>query len=201
MNSNPSSKLPILSREEEQQLLRLALRSIENGLRYRRPLAVDNGQYPASLLEPWPVFVTLRIRQELRGCIGTMEPEQSLAANVSKYAYYAAFQDSRFSELTWEELTDLHLQISVLSRPQPMSFTSEADLLRQIQPGADGLVLDAGFHRGTFLPSVWEVLPEREDFWRQLKRKAGLEPDYWGSDVRVSRYITYCFSAEAKQLR
>lgn len=201
MNPTPAPKLPDLTPEEQRALLRLALRSIEHGLEHHRPWPVDDAQYPPPLSDPWAVFVTLRMGRELRGCIGTLEADQSLAANVSKYAYYAAFQDSRFDELSREELADLHLQISILSRLEPIHFTSEADLLRQLQPGADGLVLDAVYHRGTFLPSVWEMLPRREEFWQQLKRKAGLPPDYWGPDLRVSRYATRCFSAAARELK
>lgn len=192
---NPN--LPNLSLEDQRILLDLARRSIENGLHFRRPLEVEPTQYSPALQAPWGAFVTLHLNSQLRGCIGTMEANHPLVVNVAQYACHAAFRDSRFDAVTWEEFPRLDIQISVLSRPEPMQFTDESDLLAQVRPGADGLVLQAGPYRGTFLPVVWEMLPAKEDFWRHLKRKAGLDPDYWGEDVQVSRYSTLCFPASA----
>jgi AmmeMemoRadiSam system protein A len=193
-------KLPELSPEEKQILLRLARQSIEHGLNYRRALEVDARQYPPLLQEPWGVFVTLHLHGKLRGCIGTLQARDSLVANVAEYAYLAAFRDSRFNILTWDEFPDLHLQISLLSQTVPLAFETEDELLSLIEPGVDGLVLDAGYHRGTFLPSVWEQLPEKKVFWSHLKEKSGLPADFWSNDVRVSRYRTACMEATAKEL-
>jgi AmmeMemoRadiSam system protein A len=189
-----------LSTDDQGRLLRLARQAIEHGLQHHRPVAVDEKTFPVHLLKCQAVFVTLHAYHELRGCIGTLEADQSLVANVAKYAYLSAFSDSRFAELTWGEFADLDIQISLLSPLEPMSFADENDLLAQIRPGEDGLLLEAGYNRGTFLPSVWEHAPKPEEFWRLLKRKAGLAADYWEDDIRVSRYTTHCFSAAVKDL-
>lgn len=191
--SSPAEKP--LSGEHQALLLSLARRSIEHGLQHRRELAVDPKSFPDALTEKRALFVTLHLGDELRGCVGTTEPNASLVENASRYAFYSAFRDSRFSEVTWEEYPDLALQISVLSLPEPMTFSSEENLIAQLRPGIDGVLLEAAGKRGTFLPSVWDMLPEPRDFWRQLKRKAGLPLDYYADTMSVSRYSTFCFSA------
>lgn len=150
--------------------------------------SVDVPTYPAALQRHGASFVTLSVGDELQGCIGTLEPYCALVADVANNARTAAFRDSRFAPLVREQLAALHIHVSVLSRAQPMRFSSEADLLRQLRPGIDGLVLSESSHRATFLPEVWRSLPEPRDFLCQLKRKAGLMPDYWSRTIAVSRY-------------
>ncbi len=140
-------------------------------------------------------FVTLTIGGQLRGCIGMLEACRPLAEDVANNAYAAAFEDPRFPPLTKKEFEKLEIHISVLSPPEEMLFSSEEDLLRQIRPGIDGLILQEGFRRGTFLPSVWGELPEKELFWAHLKLKAGLSAAYWADTVRVFRYTTEYFPA------
>jgi AmmeMemoRadiSam system protein A len=141
-----------------------------------------------ALREPRAVFVTLTLDQVLRGCLGTFESGCALAINVAHYAYAAAFNDPRFSPIIAEELPLLQIHLSILSPLEDMAFASEEDLLRQIRPGQDGLLLEEGGHRGTFLPSVWEDLPEPGEFLRRLKMKAGLPPHYWSPHIRLRRY-------------
>lgn len=174
-------------------LLRLARESIAHGLRHGRPLPVDIDAYAESLRVPRATFVTLEEDGELRGCIGTLEAHQALAKDVADNAFNAAFRDPRFPPLRSEELDRLDIHISVLSPPAPMSFRDEADLIAQLRPGVDGVILHAPNHRGTFLPSVWESLPKAEEFLRHLKRKAGLPMDYWSPEIRVERYTTEAF--------
>jgi AmmeMemoRadiSam system protein A len=112
---------------------------------------------------------------------------------VAQNAYAAAFSDPRFPPLREGEFEELDIHISILSPAEAMHFTSEADLLQQLRPGEDGLVMEEGFRRGTFLPSVWEQLPTPELFLRHLKQKAGLPADYWSSTLEVSRYTTHSF--------
>ena len=143
----------------------------------------------ATLAAPGAVFVTLtRGDGELRGCIGSLSAHRSLGSDVEANAVAAATRDPRFPPVTADELPDLHVEVSVLSAPEPVGFTSEADALAQLVPGVHGAVLEFGNHRGTFLPQVWESLPEPSDFWAQLKRKAGLPTTWWDPGARLSRY-------------
>lgn len=180
--------------EEEYILLReIALEAIKYGLTQENHLPVDTSRYPRSLQQPGASFVTLHRNGQLRGCIGTLEAHQPLVNDVAYNAYAAAFNDPRFPPLSTDELEGLEIHISVLTPAVPMVFESEQDLLRQIRPGMDGLVLEDGNHRGTFLPAVWESLPDKTSFLQHLKQKAGLPPYYWSDTIKVSRYTTESF--------
>ncbi|MGD8547322.1 MAG: AmmeMemoRadiSam system protein A [Thiohalophilus sp.] len=169
-------------------LLDIARHSIEHGLQYARPLIPDVHNYSEKLQEITASFVTLKIHGQLRGCIGSLEARQPLVMDVAENAYAAAFRDPRFPPVSESEFTQLEYHISLLTPAEPLQFRDEADLISQLQPNVDGLVLEDGRHRGTFLPSVWESLPDRKQFLQQLKLKAGLSPDYWSDTVKVSRY-------------
>jgi uncharacterized protein len=133
-------------------------------------------------------FVTLTQREQLRGCIGTLEAHRSLLADVKANAQAAAFHDPRFPPLTRAELNYTEVEVSLLSVMQDMSFHSEADALAQLRPEIDGIVLEFGRYRSTFLPQVWEQLPDPVEFMAHLKRKAGLDPRFWDAGIRLSRY-------------
>lgn len=180
--------------DEHKEVLRgLARTSITHGVRFGQPLSVNPRQYPAPLPKPKGVFVTLRVEGQLRGCLGTLEATDPLVSAVPKYAFASAFKDPRFEKVAAEELDELHIQISVLSEPEPIPFTSENDLLAQLRPGIDGLVLIDGLCHGTLLPSVWEEIPERRQFVARLKQKAGLPPYHWSGSIEVKRYTALCF--------
>lgn len=183
--------------ERQQQLLDLAEASIRHGLDHGRPLSPAPDAYPAIPAQAGASFVTLHRHGELRGCIGSLEAHQPLLEDVAHNAFAAAFSDPRFPPLKESEMSDLEIHISLLSPARPMAFQSETDLLQQLRPGVDGLVLEEGRHRGTFLPSVWEQLPAPELFLRHLKQKAGLPPDYWSDTLQVSRYTTESFGRTA----
>lgn len=174
-------------------LLDTAWESIRHGLQHGTALAVEAADFAAPLSEAGASFVTLHRRDELRGCIGSLQAFRPLVSDVAENAFAAAFRDPRFTPLRDQELADLTLEISVLSAPQIMRFSSEQDLLQQLQPQRDGLILQDGSHRGTFLPSVWDALPEPGRFLQHLKLKAGLAPDHWSQDIQVWRYSTECF--------
>jgi AmmeMemoRadiSam system protein A len=140
------------------------------------------------LKEPGAAFVTLTQDGDLRGCIGSLEAWRPLDADVRANACAAAFRDPRFAPLTRRELDGTRVEVSLLTAPEAMQFADEADALRQLRPGIDGVVLEWRGHRGTFLPQVWESLPEPKDFLAHLKGKAGLAPDFWAADVRLLRY-------------
>lgn len=195
----PDSDAPLepspgdLSAQQRRLLLDIAWASIRHGLAHRCPLDPDPAALPERLGQPAATFVTLQQSGALRGCIGRLEAARPLAQDVAQNAYAAAFQDPRFPPLAPEELASLTLHISVLTPPEPMRFTDEADLLRQLRPGIDGLILEDSGMRGTFLPSVWEQLPEPADFLAALRRKAGLPRGHWSDRLAVARYRTLSF--------
>ncbi len=191
-----SSTDHMLSPQHRQLLLQLARESIRYGARHGRPPALDLQQLPPPLRERRATFVTLQEHGQLRGCIGSLEAQRPLAEDVIQNAFAAAFQDPRFPPVTEKEVDELEIHISVLSPLEEIEFESEQDLLSQIRPGIDGLLLEEGRHRGTFLPAVWESLPDPLDFLRHLKLKAGLPPDYWSDTIRAYRYTADVFGTD-----
>jgi AmmeMemoRadiSam system protein A len=177
-----------LSKEHQQLLLTVARTSILHGLQTGSPLNIKLSDYPSVLAEFRATFVTLELHQQLRGCIGQLEATRPLIEDVAENAFLAAFRDPRFRPLVMDELTELEIHISLLTEHVPILFSSEQDLIRQLQPNIDGLILVEGHRRGTFLPSVWEQLPEPKQFLRHLKQKSGLAADYWSNTIKVYRY-------------
>jgi len=178
----------VISDSAKQILLDVARQSIQYGLQHANPLPVEPGDYPEELQAQGASFVTLSLDQQLRGCIGSLEARRPLVLDVADNAFAAAFRDPRFPPLSEAEFPDLDYHISILTPPEPMQFNDEAELLAQIRPKVDGLVLEDRGHRGTFLPSVWESLPQPGEFLQHLKLKAGLPIDYWSDTLKVSRY-------------
>ena len=133
-------------------------------------------------------FVTLTQNEQLRGCIGTPEAWRPLEEDVQANAVAAALRDTRFAPLHAQEWPQTRVEVSVLSSLEPMAFADEADALAQLRPGVDGLVLTCGRHRATFLPQVWEQLPDPASFVTQLKRKAGLPAHFWAPDLQLQRF-------------
>ena len=186
----------MLNAQERQILLQVAADSVRQGLDTGKPLKVKVADYPAVLQQHGASFVTLTIQHQLRGCIGMLKPTRPLVEDVAHNAYSAAFEDTRFSPLSAAEYDQLEYHISILNPAEPIEFESEADLLQQLQPGIDGLILEDQGRRATFLPSVWESLPHAADFLRHLKMKAGLSSDYWSSSLRAQRYSVEEFGNE-----
>ncbi|MGB3622008.1 MAG: AmmeMemoRadiSam system protein A [Ketobacter sp.] len=176
-----------MDKSAQQELLDTAWASIHFGLHQHKSLPVTSAKAGA-LNQSGASFITLQKHHQLRGCMGSLEAYRSLLEDVADNAYSAAFRDPRFAPLTAAELDQLDLQISVLSKPVPMQFVDEVDLLNQLQPGLDGIVFESGEHRSTFLPQVWERLTTPRQFMAQLKQKAGLSADYWAPQVRIKRY-------------
>lgn len=160
----------------------------------RNAIAVHLGRPPLAapdlpeLHQPAASFVTLTQNGQLRGCIGSLEAWRPLLKDVQENACSAAFRDPRFKPLSAGELALTRVEISLLTPAEPLHFTSEADALAQLRPHIDGVIFSAGPHRSTFLPQVWEQLPEPSAFMAHLKQKAGLSATYWGDDVRLERY-------------
>jgi AmmeMemoRadiSam system protein A len=140
------------------------------------------------LAKPAATFVTLAQNALLRGCIGSLEARRPLAMDVAANALAAAFHDPRFPPLRQAELEMTRIEVSLLDTPDFLSFADETEALKQLRPGIDGLILDCGNHRATFLPQVWESLPTPRLFLQNLKLKAGLPANFWSPNLRLSRY-------------
>jgi AmmeMemoRadiSam system protein A len=145
------------------------------------------------LREPGASFVTLRLEGALRGCIGSVEARRALGEDVAFNAHAAAYRDPRFAPVSAAERERLQVEVSVLSPREPLAVSSEAEALAKLRPGVDGVVLDFQDRRATFLPQVWEGLPDPVDFLGELRRKAGLPADFWHRDMRLSRYTVEKF--------
>ena len=174
--------------ELKQYLLSTARDSIQHGLTHNKSLAVTVENYPEPLREMRATFVTLHNHAGLRGCIGTTVAMAPLIISASDNAYAAAFRDPRFKPLAESEFAGIHISISILTPSEPMLFTSEVDLLAQLRPGIDGLIIARHTRKATFLPSVWSSLKKPADFLYQLKLKAGMLPDQ--APIRAWRYQT-----------
>jgi len=183
-----------LSKDYQELLLEIARNSIQQGLLTGKPLQIDITDYPEKIQERMASFVKISLYQELRGCIGVLEALRPLVIDVSENAFAAAFRDSRFPIVNIEEFKDLEIHLSLLTSAEPIVFNSEEELITLLNPGIDGLILEEGRRRGTFLPSVWEALPRPEQFLRHLKQKAGLPAEYWSDEIRMFRYRTEVIS-------
>lgn len=183
------SNKPVVSYSPEarQTLLELARTSIQQGL-HGDVLRIQVADYAFELQTHRASFVTLHLDRELRGCIGSLEARRPLVLDVAENAQAAAFHDPRFAALTRSEFERIEIHLSILSAPEPLQFASEAELLAQLRPGIDGLILEERVCRSTFLPAVWESLPQPREFLRQLKRKAGLPADFWSDRLTIQRY-------------
>jgi len=182
-----------LSQREREILRQVAQDSILHGLSHGRPLIVRPGSYPALLEEPGAVFVTLKTRGRLRGCIGSYVARRPLVEDVADNAFAAAFRDPRFPHITESDLDHLTVHISLLATPVPLEVRDRDELLAALRPGVDGLLMEDPPHRATFLPQVWESLPDPANFVEELFRKGGLPRHHWAPTLRFSRYTVQEF--------
>lgn len=172
--------------EEERLLFDLAHDAIRRGLEGERFIAPDVAALPEELQRPTAVFVTLEVRGELNGCIGSMGPDDPLGVAVARRAYDAAFNDPRLPRLTWADYDQLSVEISILTPMERLDIDSEEALLDIVRPGVDGLLIESGARRATFLPAVWDDLPDPRVFLAHLYAKAGLPG--WVPGLRAFRY-------------
>ena len=180
MTNTGAIKMPEhLSESERAVLLKIARQALETAVRGEAPPPLDRPALPASFLEPGAVFVTLTRQGDLRGCIGALEAYQPLVEDVREHAAAAALQDYRFPPVKPEELGEIKIEISRLTQPVPLTYREGADLLRKLRPGVDGVILRDGWRRATFLPQVWEKVPDPEEFLAHLCYKMGASPDLW----------------------
>jgi len=168
-----------LSNDDRTFLLKLARNTIENCVNGTRPPKLDPDALSPILKEQGASFVTLTYKGYLRGCVGALEPYQGLAEDVREHAEAAAFQDYRFPQVQARELQDIKIEISYLSRPKSLKYENPTDLPKLLKPNIDGVVLRDGMRRATFLPQVWEKIPDAEEFLEELCMKMGAQPDLW----------------------
>jgi AmmeMemoRadiSam system protein A len=188
---------PEYGAEAQKILLRTARGAIELALEGAGEIdlnaLINVADVPSLLLEPRATFITLSKFGLLRGCTGSLEPSRSLLEDVVRNSCHTAFHDPRFPPVTGDELVDVQIEISILSPLQAMQVSSEEELLGQLNSSV-GLVIEDQHHRGTFLPKVWNDLPDPKQFLAELKHKAGLPTDYWSSTIRVFGYHTETFA-------
>jgi uncharacterized protein len=168
-----------LTPEEKRTLLQLAREALEYSVKGERLPPLDASVLPPRLLEDGASFVTLTEGGQLRGCIGALEPYQSLAQDVREHAVAAALEDPRFPPVRAREVDRINIEVSRLTRPVPLEYKDGNDLLSRLRPHVDGVILRDAFRRATFLPQVWEKIPEPAEFLDNLCYKMGANPDLW----------------------
>jgi AmmeMemoRadiSam system protein A len=180
---------------QKERILQLSRRVLENELYHSNH---DLSQFALpEFQKKGGLFVSIHIKENLRGCIGRLEARNSLYQNVIDLSKAAAFEDHRFKNLTSEELAQIKIEISVLSEPVFLEGVTSVEKVMKIRPGIDGVIIASGHNNATFLPQVWESVPIREDFVSELCRKAGLVPDYWMNyDLDISVYQVEHFEEE-----
>jgi len=186
-----------MSPESARRLIELSAQAILAGMRGHLP-APDASDWTDELVQPRATFVTLMTDAAgLRGCRGTLEAFRPLGSDVWYNAAASAFDDPRFEPIADREFAALSIEVSVLGPLVPIHVASERDLLARLVPGSDGVVLSFGRQRATFLPKVWDQLPEPHEFLAELKRKAGLPRGFWSEEMQVLLYETEIFAGHA----
>jgi uncharacterized protein len=168
-----------LTIEQKNILLSLARKSIELTVNDLPPIRIISREYSPPLNQNGASFVTLSKHGNLRGCIGTLEPYQSLVEDVYEHATAAAINDYRFLPVEKEELDSIHIEISRLTLPSPLNYKQPTELPALLRPGIDGVILRDGFRRATFLPQVWSQIPGAPDFLTHLCQKMGASGSLW----------------------
>jgi len=184
-----------LTSDDRKFLLQLARETMENAVKGKQKPQRDPASIPESCRKKGASFVTLTIAGELRGCIGTLEAYKPLFTDVQDHAVQAALEDYRFPPVSSEELPLISIEISRLTEPVPLHYDQPADLAKLLKPHIDGVILKDGYRRATFLPQVWEQLPEPGMFLAHLCQKMGAAPDHWRHKMlEVSIYHVEEFS-------
>ncbi|HUU39314.1 MAG TPA: AmmeMemoRadiSam system protein A [Desulfatiglandales bacterium] len=186
-----------LSEDEGKDLLKVARETIKSKLFTSEEPRIDWENMPDIYKHELGTFVTITIKDNLRGCIGHIIPRETLIEGIMENAVNAAFRDPRFSPLTKEEFEKIEIEVSVLTRPKELSYADAEDLLKKLRQEVDGVIIKKGFHEATFLPQVWEQLPDKEEFLMHLCLKAGLFPKAWQTEkLQVSTYQVQAFQEE-----
>lgn len=182
-----------LDRAARTALLAVAHEAVSRCVRGDERWEPGEEEYAPSVREHRACFVTLQLRHRLRGCVGTLSAQHALVVEVAHAARSAALRDPRFPAVTASEEPLLHYHVSVLNEAEPLHAACERELVLQLRPGIDGVIVREGPHTGTFLPSVWKMIPSAADFLSQLRVKAGLARDHWSGTIGFSRFTTEAF--------
>lgn len=183
-----------LTFDDHQILLRIARQALIDAAEGNPPAPLVPQEIPARLLAPAATFVTLTRRGALRGCIGALQARSPLAEDVREHARAAACEDYRFMPVGPDEVPEIEIEISILSDPTPLAFECPEDLLARLRPGVDGVILQLGLQRATFLPQVWEKVPDATTFLSMLCEKAGLPSAAWRRpETMIFTYQVECF--------
>ena len=186
-----------LTEEEGKHLVETARKTIQEALFNPKDKSEPYAPSSPKFQERRGTFVTITLNGRLRGCIGHIIPQESLLEGVRVNAMNAAFGDPRFPGLTKSEFEKIRVEVSILTAPKPLAYTDANDLLAKLKPGTDGLIIRKGYHQATFLPQVWEQLPNKKDFLTHLCLKAGLAGDAWAYDqLEVHTYQVQAFEEE-----
>ena len=184
-----------ISKIDGHLLLKLARQSILQEFKKENKLESLKDKIPSWIFKAnRGTFVTLHKNSELRGCIGNIDPVKDIFTGIKENAKHAAFSDTRFSPLSFEELNETDIEISILTRPETVDYSDYHDLIEKLTPGIDGVIIQKGYKSATFLPQVWEQLKSPETFLTHLCTKAGLLPDAWqAGDLEVLVYQVQLF--------
>jgi AmmeMemoRadiSam system protein A len=168
-----------LNDQEGMYLLEVARKTIEQELFKDKTISQGDGLASPKFSERRGTFVTLTINDNLRGCIGHIIPQETLLEGIKENAINAAFKDPRFNPLSKKEWDNVKVEISILTDPKPLEYSDADDLLKKIRPDVDGVIIKKGYSQATFLPQVWEQLPDKKEFFTHLCLKAGMDGNEW----------------------
>ncbi|MGZ6346973.1 MAG: AmmeMemoRadiSam system protein A [Anaerolineales bacterium] len=168
-----------LTEEEKRTLLRIARQALESGVKGETLPPLDPASMTTCLKEHGASFVTLTVHGNLRGCIGALEPYQPLVEDVREHAIAAALEDPRFPPVQPAELENIEIEVSRLTPPTKLEYKDTNDLLAKLRPNVDGVILRDDWQRATFLPQVWEKIPDKDEFLSNLCYKMGASPNFW----------------------
>ena len=171
--------IEIVSEKNQTYLLSIARQALEMFVKSRQTIQLNETQLDEEIIQQGATFVTLHKHGQLRGCIGTLTAYQAIYQDVIEHAIAAGTQDFRFPSMQENELDQLHYEISILSKPEPLPYSSSEDLLNKLQVGVHGVVISSGFQRATFLPQVWDSLPQKDEFLNHLCKKMGAAANAW----------------------
>ena len=185
-----TKNLKLFAEAYRDDLLQIVSRALTNAVMKHKHYSPARKDYDDALFDKGASFVTLKLNNELRGCIGTVVPHVAIAHDLADNAYQAAMEDNRFAPLTESELPKITFSVSLLTGFEAITYQDEQDLLSKIQAGKDGIIIRDGDRQGLFLPSVWAELPDKVEFMKNLKIKAGMNPSFWSNNIKVYRFRT-----------